>query len=131
MNLADFIEANPDLNINGETVTYIYTPFRSEFVEVVRKMVKYGKVEKRMDQSMPDATLSFGPHKIRAFTSKEQVCRKVEVKTQIPELVIPAKPELVIPAHEEVKVTWECLDSLLAPVDDETAKEMAVAEQTA
>lgn len=55
-----------------------------------------------------------GPVHLYAMTSRETVCKRIEVDEEVPEQIIPAREETVIPAHTQKVVKWDCGEGILA-----------------
>ena len=96
--LADFYEANPEMQVPSIRLMIADFWKREDFVTVMRTMAHGGKVEKETDgekaiMQQHHAIRHFGPIKLDATISKSAVCRKVRklVETDV----------------------WECPDSLL------------------
>ncbi len=101
--LADWIDAHPTIEV-AVTDSLNYCSTAAEVAAYARVL---GRVKKKPDGDYMGIVRYFGPIKVEAYTSRENVCRKVVTGTR-------EIPEQVIPARTEELVTWVCDEPLLA-----------------
>lgn len=112
--IADWIEAHPEVAIPSDNSLTIYSmDTKDEAATLVRAM---GSCNKRYDDSYLTVEKSFGPIRLRAVFSREQVCKRVVVGVEtIPAEFVEARTR---PAHTKEIVKWEC-EPILAPTEGE------------
>ena len=101
--LADFIEANPDLD--WQSLYYSEVAVITLDVENVRAFARTpGTWEKDAYLSNYEIARMFGPVKLKVITPRDQVCEKV-VTVETVELPDPDAPKVAV---EREKVEWVC-----------------------
>ena len=95
--MADFFALNPEI-----PEPHYYGPYiligASDVRPIAKRLRTFKKEYEGTDFYM---VKHFGPHFIKFWTSRENVCKKIVVGTkEIPEMIIAAKPEQIVPATE-------------------------------
>jgi hypothetical protein len=106
--LADFIEAHPDLPCPSSGAHLIYCFTKAQLVDIARvRGVRWQKDVREGSEYFSIKTTFTGGHAYEAYVDRVEVCRKVVTGT----VVVPATPE-----HVEETFKWECSrEPLLAP----------------
>jgi hypothetical protein len=116
--LADWIEANPDIEV-PDKVFQVYSMNTKEEASKCLSALKPCRKEYRND--MFHLVRDFGPLTLDFVFYRNAVCtRRVVGTKEIGTELIPARliPEQIIPAHVEEIVEWECGEPLLKPVEE-------------
>lgn len=105
---------------------YPFTSLISTTPEELKEFAKAaGKVEKKGDEMWMNLYLRFGSHYINAYTSRTEVCTKVQTGTKKVMKIDPtwAPPKVVAPMIEveEPVYEWDC-GSILAPKEEVAAR---------
>jgi len=112
--LADWIEANPEMPRPGGTLTCYSLNSREEAAACLKALTP---CKKDYTESNFYLSREFGPVKLTFMFYRTAVCqRRIVGQRQVGTQVIPARitPEEVIPAHTEDIVEWDCGEPLLA-----------------
>src|SRR5580692_5397425 len=109
--VADWFEAHPEVAIPHDAGEIgLYNVHTRAQMEVVARA--FGACEKEYTEGYFKLKKKIGGIEIRAVASREQVCKKRIVGTEI-------VPEQVIPTYVREIVEWECFETpLLKPVEE-------------
>lgn len=112
--LADFLEARPEIEMWGGLTINLFADTNEKFAEAARTM---GSCNKLTDGAYFMLRKEFsGGIKVDVNRNREAICTKVKIG----EKIIPAVPETVLPAkpaHVEEVYEWQCPESILNAVD--------------
>ena len=109
--LADFLEAHPELPqpVNGSFNVFVRD--KATFVQIARSL---NYATKNGNGELFWLTKQFsGEVSVDINVARELVCQRKVTPVNIPECVVKAQPECVVPAHTKEIVEWDC-DPILA-----------------
>ncbi len=117
--LADFLEQHPDfpsLPLDGGSALTImsYTLTREQLASMPRTLG--GRWDKDADDTYYHLRRRFGPHQVQLYTSRGDVCERVQVGTRTVQQPAPDAPPVPMVDVEVPVYEWRCPDSLLADV---------------
>lgn len=114
-NIADFFELNPDLIHYWQPLSVYIS--ESSIEDATERIKGTHRVWKKGTSGYDyELTTSFGPHSIRVYVPRDQVCEKIQVGEEVkkvpdPDYEVPMV-EKVVPVYE-----WVCPPSILALTD--------------
>lgn len=128
--MADFMEANPDLIPSWSTfmVNLFQEDDETSAQFLARMARRLGTASKEATEPYFYLVRRFGPHDIRATAARDKVCERVQVgiRTVTEEVPDPAHvidvPTITV-TREEPVYDWICPDSILRPISQKTEVE--------
>lgn len=112
--LADLIEANPQIRVAYTNYHFWSLDSREEMAELARAALRHGaKVEKQVTDEMYNLDVKFGPITASALAMRDEMCERVvvgtrEVTEMVPDPSLPAPPMVEQTRTEEV-YEWKCV----------------------
>lgn len=104
--LADWIEAHPEIELKDESMT-IYAKDTKE--EAARVLTALAPCNKDYSDTLFTIKRSFGHISLRFVFLRSAVCtRRVVGKRVVPEQIIKGTPNEVIREHEQDIIEWDC-----------------------